>query len=72
MAKNLIPEVAKMLGVEIGERFKIDCSLDRNIFFFDELGLKVRNGDVKNSKPNNVNTAILEDLLVGRRKIIKK
>lgn len=47
MAKNLIPEVAKMLGVEIGERFKIDCSLDRNIFFFDELGLKVRNGDAE-------------------------
>ncbi len=72
MSKNLIPQICKLLGVKIGERFKIDCSLDRNIFFFDEFGLKVRNSDVENSKPNKVNTSVLEDLLVGRRKIIKE
>ena len=26
MAKNLIPEIAKMLGVELGEKFKIDIN----------------------------------------------
>lgn len=72
MSKNLIPQICELLGVKIGERFKINCSLDRNVYFFDELGLKVRNSDMENSKPNKVNTAILEDLLVGRYKIIKK
>lgn len=28
MSKNLIPEIAQMLGVELGEEFKIDTSGD--------------------------------------------
>lgn len=43
MAKNLIPEVAKMLGVEIGERFKIDTCGD-DIFQITEGGIWMRAG----------------------------
>ena len=28
MSKNLIPEIAQMLGVKLGEEFKIDTSGD--------------------------------------------
>ena len=37
MSKNLIPEIAKMLGVELGEEFKIDNNSVR--FWFDLDGL---------------------------------
>lgn len=30
MAKNLIPEIAQMLGVEIGEEFKIDIRVKKH------------------------------------------
>ena len=46
MAKNLIPEIAKMLGVEIGEKFKIKCAGESCVargvhgkFFFKKDGL---------------------------------
>lgn len=38
MAKNLIPEIARMLGVEIGEEFKIDIS-GNDIFQITESGI---------------------------------
>lgn len=37
MAKNLIPEIAKMLGVELGEEFKIEG--DNRTYWFDLDGL---------------------------------
>nr|DAM41082.1 MAG TPA: hypothetical protein [Caudoviricetes sp.] len=37
MAKNLIPEIAKMLGVELGEKFKIEGR--EYIFHFVDNGL---------------------------------
>ena len=43
MAKNLIPEIAKMLGVELGEEFKIDTSGD-DIFQITESGVWMRKG----------------------------
>lgn len=43
MAKNLIPEIARMLGVEIGEEFKIDTSGD-DIFQITECGVWMRKG----------------------------
>ena len=41
MAKNLIPEITRMLGVEIGEEFKIKgaTGVDNTIFWFDLDGL---------------------------------
>lgn len=41
MSKNLIPEIAKMLGVELGEEFKIDTSGD-DIFRITESGVWMR------------------------------
>lgn len=41
MSKNLIPEIAHMLGVEIGEEFKIDTSGD-DIFQITESGVWMR------------------------------
>ena len=38
MAKNLIPEIAKMLGLEIGEEFKVEGVSDKTYkFIIDEL-----------------------------------
>lgn len=41
MSKNLIPEIARMLGVELGEEFKIDTSGD-DIFQITESGVWMR------------------------------
>lgn len=40
MAKNLIPEIAKMLGVEIGEEFKVKGD-DETTYSFTDDGLKL-------------------------------
>lgn len=38
MTKNLIPEICKMLGVEIGEEFKVEGVADKTYkFIIDEL-----------------------------------
>ena len=38
MAKNLIPEIARMLGVDIGEEFKVEGVADKTYkFIIDEL-----------------------------------
>lgn len=41
MSKNLIPEIAKMLGLKLGEEFKIDTSGD-DIFQITESGVWMR------------------------------
>lgn len=43
MSKNLIPQIAEMLGVELGEEFKIDTSGD-DIFQITESGVWMRKG----------------------------
>lgn len=40
---NLIPQIAEMLGVELGEKFKIDTSGD-DIFQITESGVWMRKG----------------------------
>lgn len=40
MTKNLIPEIAKMLGVEIGEEFKVKGD-DETTYIFTDDGLKL-------------------------------
>lgn len=40
MAKNLIPEIARMLGVEIGEEFKVKGD-DETTYIFTDDGLKL-------------------------------
>lgn len=43
MAKNLIPKICKMLGLKLGEEFKIDTNGD-NIFQITEAGVWMRKG----------------------------
>lgn len=61
MAKNLIPEIAKMLGVELGEEFKIK-GYDRT-YWFDLDGL--------HSGEYAADDEDLHDLLCGVTEIIK-
>lgn len=71
MAKNLIPEIAQMLGVEIGEEFKIKGAADWMLFHFEEHGLRVRNVDEKVELSDGVDSALFERLLGGYLEIIK-
>ena len=64
MAKNLIPEIARMLGVELGEEFKVEG--DNRTYWFDLDGLhsgKYVAGDEDD--------AMLHDLLCGEVEIVK-
>lgn len=48
MSKNLIPQIAQMLGVELGEEFKIK-GYDELTYKFDNDGLRVSCGNVHES-----------------------
>ena len=64
---SYMKEVAMILGVEIGEKFKIDANgvvLQKN-FFFTDCGLFVTGG----AGPM---AGILNDLLTGEYKFIKE
>lgn len=71
MAKNLIPDIAKMLGVELNEEFKIKGAADWMLFHFEEHGLRVRNVDEKVELSDGVDSALFERLLGGYLEIIK-
>lgn len=45
MPRNIIPEIAKLLDLELGEEFKIKGAADWMLFHFEERGLRVRNVD---------------------------
>ena len=66
MAKNLIPEVCKLLGVEVGEEFKIKDThssyISSSIYLIDEYGI-VRMLDDNGS---SVCAISLDDFLTGR------
>lgn len=69
MAKNLIPEIAKMLGVEIGEEFKIKEYGER-IYRFDNSGLQlIYDNGVRNL--NITANMALSCLLSGDIEIVK-
>lgn len=68
MAKNLIPEIAKMLGVELNEEFKVD-KYDELTFKFAENMLMVR-ADFKGAKWG-ITYVVLSELLGGDVEIIK-
>lgn len=69
MAKNLIPEIARMLGVELGEQFKIE-GYDGLTYQFDSNGLMCvyNNNGVKESIPTSVT---LVELLNGEKELVK-
>lgn len=64
MAKNLIPEIAKLLGVELGEEFKVEG--DNRTYWFDLDGL--HSGEYVAEDEDD---AMLHDLLCGEVEIIK-
>lgn len=63
MAKNYMPDVARMLGVELEEEFKISCVNGTYKFTTDGLKFKVREEWIVAS--------FMSDLLTGKHKIIK-
>lgn len=65
--KNLIPEVAKLLGVEIGEEFRIK-KYDNRKFKFYKDGLKIK-WDGENDW--DINSTWLMGLVTGEDEIIK-
>ena len=70
MAKNLIPDVAQMLGVEIGEEFKVDrYEYDGLTFKFAENMLMSRS-DLKGAEWG-ITYVILSELLGGNAEIVK-
>ena len=66
MSKNYMPEVAKMLGVELGEEFEVEgitelkCALSKD-------GLFVTNADRDYS-----HSVLLKDVLVGDKEIVRR
>lgn len=69
MAKNLIPEIARKLGVEIGEKFKVKGE-DELTYRFDSDGLKLTHDSGIELAQISANVAFV-DLVNGKDEIIK-
>lgn len=69
MSKNLIPEIARMLGVEIGQEFKVEGE-DALTYRFTDDGLKVTyDGGVEIS---NISTnSAFVNLVDGQDEVVK-
>lgn len=70
MAKNLIPQIAKMLGVEIGEEFKIKGDDEFMVYRFDSDGLKLTHDSGTEIATIYANVAFV-GLVNGKDEIIK-
>lgn len=70
MSKNLLPEIAKMLGVEIGEAFKIKGEDELMTYRFNSDGLQVTYGDGIEIPYISTNPAFVA-LLNGTDEIVK-
>lgn len=68
MVKNLIPEIAKMLGVEIGEEFKIK-GYDGLTYKLTDNGLELTTVDGQKTKW--FDHGALNSLLKGKMEIVK-
>lgn len=69
MAKNLIPNIARMLGVEIGEEFKVKGD-DETTYSFTDDGLKlIYNGGIGIAEISS--DAAFVDLVNGKDEIVK-
>lgn len=69
MAKNLIPEIAKMLGVELGEEFKVKRD-DGYTYRFTSNELKLTYGNDIEMSTIATNNALVA-LLKGEDEIVK-
>lgn len=72
MSKNLIPEICKMLSVELGEEFKIKGYDDSNTrtYKFTAQGLRVKLVEHPEAAEFNA-LAAFNSLLVGNAEIVK-
>ena len=70
MAKNLLPGIAKMLGVELGEEFKVKGD-DELTYVFTDDGLKVTFGDGIEISTIATNSAFVA-LVKGQDEIVKE
>lgn len=68
MSKNLIPKIAKMLGVELGEEFKIK-GYDGLIYKLTDAGLELTTVDGQKTKW--FDHGALNSLLKGKMEIVK-
>lgn len=68
MAKNLIPQIAKMLGVELGEEFKIK-GYDGLTYKLTDNGLELTTVDGQKTKW--FDHGALNSLLKGKMEIVK-
>jgi hypothetical protein len=73
MAKNLIPEISKLLGVEMEEAFKIRCPdyefCENGVYaFFENEGLVKKN---EQGEFDNNSSIEFEDLCLGNYEIVK-
>ncbi len=68
MSKNLIPEIAQMLGVAIGEEFKIK-GFDGLIYKLTDAGLELTTVD--DQKTKWFDSGALNSLLKGKMEIVK-
>lgn len=71
MSKNLIPEICKMLGVELGEEFEIkgDKDFEQKTFYLTVRGLKAKLDQYPNKELPAM--AALDSLLFGDTEIVK-
>lgn len=69
MAKNLIPEIAKLLGVELGEEFKVKGD-DELTYIFTDDGLKVTFAGGIEIAQTSINSDFVA-LVMGKDEIIK-
>lgn len=71
MSKNLIPQIAQMLGVELGEEFRIkgDKDFEHKTFYLTIRGLKAKLDQYP--KKELPAMAALDSLLFGDTEIVK-
>ena len=69
MSKNLIPQIAKMLGVELGEAFKIKGD-DELTYRFTNAGLKITHYSGIKIAEISANVAFI-NLVNGKDEIVK-
>lgn len=69
MSKNLIPEIAKMLGVEVGEEFKVKGD-DELTYIFTDDGLKVTFAGGIEIAQTSINSDFVA-LVMGKDEIVK-
>lgn len=70
MSKNLIPEIAKMLGVELGEEFKVDRYEYNGLTFKFAENMLMSRSDLKGAEWG-ITYVILSELLGGDAEIVK-